>query len=95
MTQRSTTGLARFGGPNSRYHLKRPLWYIAKATLFSFPPIGFFLRRAHLLPIQRRQDGPVNAEQNEATFEAVISKPPLLGTTFLSELSKVLTAFNL
>ena len=48
---------------------KRPLWFLAKGTLFSWVFLNWFLRAVHMVPIYRRQDNPVDMQKNTDTFQ--------------------------
>jgi glycerol-3-phosphate O-acyltransferase/dihydroxyacetone phosphate acyltransferase len=48
----------------------RQLTFLAKAPLFRIPVLGSLLRALGALPVQRRQDGPANANANAAVLEA-------------------------
>ena len=50
---------------------RRPLWFLAKATLFRWPWLAAFLRSAHVLPVYRRQDNPEESSKNVEVFAAV------------------------
>jgi 1-acyl-sn-glycerol-3-phosphate acyltransferase len=50
----------------------RPLSFIAKATLFKNPVLGFLLRALKVLPLQRKQDNPDVELDNTKTFESVM-----------------------
>lgn len=52
--------------------VKRPLWYLAKATLFSNPIADWTLRALHVAPLYRRQDDPALTSKNEETFNEVV-----------------------
>ena len=49
---------------------RRPVRFLAKSGLFSFPPIGWALRSFGVLPVYRRSDNPAKMLDNERTFEA-------------------------
>ena len=53
---------------------KRPLWFLAKATLFDIRLISWFLKLVHLIPVYRRQDDPDQMHKNEDAFSAVTAK---------------------
>jgi 1-acyl-sn-glycerol-3-phosphate acyltransferase len=49
----------------------RPIRFIAKATLFGLPVIGFLARGIHAVPVYRRQDDPSQMARNVDAFAAV------------------------
>lgn len=49
---------------------RRPVRFLAKATLFHHPMVAPWLRLVRALPIYRRQDEGSDMTRNEATFEA-------------------------
>jgi len=50
--------------------IKRPVWYLARADVFKKPWQRFILKRLHLIPVYRIQDGVDSIESNKKTFEA-------------------------
>lgn len=49
---------------------RRPLFFLAKSTLFRNPLAAWFLRACHLIPVYRRADR-LPAESNDQTFDEV------------------------
>jgi len=49
---------------------RRPVRFLAKATLLSVPVIGWLVRGAGAIPVHRRQDDPLLMGQNVDAFEA-------------------------
>ena len=47
---------------------KRPLWFLAKGTLFTTPLLAAFFRLVHMVPIYRRQDSPSDMTKNTDSF---------------------------
>ncbi len=47
---------------------RRPLWFLAKSTLFVGEPINTILRLLHLVPVKRRQDFAGAAVDNQDVF---------------------------
>ncbi|MEO7502851.1 MAG: 1-acyl-sn-glycerol-3-phosphate acyltransferase [Gemmatimonadaceae bacterium] len=47
----------------------RPVSFLAKATLFDMPVIGWFVRALGSIPVYRRQDGGFDPAKNRQTFE--------------------------
>ncbi len=54
------------------YH--RPIWMVAKSTIFIGGPFNWFLRNIHMLPVYRRQDDPSQMDKNQDSFRAVCSR---------------------
>jgi glycerol-3-phosphate O-acyltransferase / dihydroxyacetone phosphate acyltransferase len=48
----------------------RPVRFLAKATLFDMPVIGWLVRGAGSIPVHRRQDDPTRMTQNVSAFAA-------------------------
>lgn len=48
----------------------RPVRFLAKAPLFSSPQVGWLIRGAGAIPVNRRQDDPELMERNADTFRA-------------------------
>lgn len=53
---------------------RRPLWLIAKSTIFLGGPVNWFLRNIHMLPVYRRQDDPQQTSRNREAFRAVCDR---------------------
>ncbi len=49
----------------------RPVRFMAKAPLFSHPPVGWLVRGAGAIPVHRKQDGPAASGANDDSFRAV------------------------
>ncbi|WP_233219050.1 1-acyl-sn-glycerol-3-phosphate acyltransferase [Adhaeribacter arboris] len=49
--------------------LKQEVYFIAKSTVFSSPFRKWLLQKMNLIPVYRREDGPVVAGANDNTFE--------------------------
>jgi glycerol-3-phosphate O-acyltransferase / dihydroxyacetone phosphate acyltransferase len=49
---------------------RRPVRFLAKATLFPIPVIGWLVRGAGAIPVHRRQDDASRMDQNTDAFEA-------------------------
>ncbi len=47
---------------------ERELWFLGKATLFRNPIVAGLLAKLHVIPVERRQDSPTDAVQNDETF---------------------------
>lgn len=55
------------------YAIKKRIFFIAKSTLFSNRFTSWFLTKAGIIPIHRRQDDPAMMIQNEEVFEKLYS----------------------
>jgi 1-acyl-sn-glycerol-3-phosphate acyltransferase len=53
---------------------KRPVHFLAKATLFDLPLFGSLLRAVGGIPVFRRQDDPTKVEQNAGALDAAVQK---------------------
>lgn len=47
---------------------KQEVFFIAKSTVFNSPFRKWLLQKMNLIPVYRREDGPVNPEANNSTF---------------------------
>ncbi|MCB0345897.1 MAG: 1-acyl-sn-glycerol-3-phosphate acyltransferase [Bdellovibrionales bacterium] len=54
------------------YH--RPIWMLAKSTIFLGGPVNWFLKNIHMLPVYRRQDDPNQMSRNQDSFRAVCDR---------------------
>ena len=50
---------------------RRPVRFLAKATLFTDPLVGWIIRASGSIPVYRKQDDPALMDRNEDTFRAV------------------------
>lgn len=51
--------------------VRRPIRFLAKATLFDQPGLGALVRAGGAIPVYRRQDDPALTDRNTRVFEAV------------------------
>lgn len=51
---------------------KRPLYFLAKSTLFRGEFLAFTLKLLHLLPLYRKMDNPAESHKNRLTFDLVV-----------------------
>lgn len=60
----------------------RRVHFLGKSTLFAFPPLGWLLRTAGVIPVYRKQDDPKQMNKNDQMFSAcyeVLGRGDVLG----------------